>query len=212
MIDHIIWDWNGTLFDDVAACIGTINIMLKKRSLPLVDIRFYRDVFDFPVQNFYRQTGFDFNLEDWGSVAEEYHCLYLKEATGMSLRSGVRATLEGINHSGISMSVLSASEQVILSGLVRSKNIEEFFMNIRGLSDLHAVSKVMVGRQLLSDLDVNPQDVLLIGDTTHDYEVACALGCQCLLLAGGHQSEGRLRACSCLQASDMDDVMKLICS
>ena len=68
----IIWDWNGTLLDDAEMCLEAINIMLKKRNLPELSMERYRDVFTFPVIEYYREVGFDFTLEAWDPVATEF--------------------------------------------------------------------------------------------------------------------------------------------
>ena len=47
---HVIWDWNGTLVDDVAATLAAVNRMLSARGMPALDIVRYREVFDFPVR------------------------------------------------------------------------------------------------------------------------------------------------------------------
>ena len=46
----IIWDWNGTLLDDVDAAVGALNRMLAKHRLPPVTRTFYRANFGFPVR------------------------------------------------------------------------------------------------------------------------------------------------------------------
>ena len=53
-----VWDWNGTLLDDVQVCVDTMNAMLEKRGLPLLDTARYREIFTFPVQEYYRAAGF----------------------------------------------------------------------------------------------------------------------------------------------------------
>lgn len=68
---HIIWDWNGTLFNDVDACIKTMNELLNKRNLDLIRSReYYREVFGFPVIDYYQKLGFDFNQESFDKVAK----------------------------------------------------------------------------------------------------------------------------------------------
>jgi phosphoglycolate phosphatase len=54
------------------------------------------------------------------------------------------------------------------------------------------MSKVNRGRELLAEIGREPDDVLLIGDTGHDYEVSRELGCDCLLISSGHQSFQRI--------------------
>ena len=56
---HIIWDWNGTLLDDLDYCVGIMNAILRRRSLPELDRARYRAVFDFPVRDYYARLGFD---------------------------------------------------------------------------------------------------------------------------------------------------------
>ena len=45
---HIIWDFNGTLIDEIDIMIAVMNRLLSRRSLPLLDRDRYRDVFTFP--------------------------------------------------------------------------------------------------------------------------------------------------------------------
>ena len=50
---HIIWDWNGTLLDDAWLCVDVMNGMLRERRLPTRTLDQYKEVFDFPVRNYY---------------------------------------------------------------------------------------------------------------------------------------------------------------
>ena len=58
MAAYVVWDWNGTMFDDVALCIQVMNGMLEKRGLPrLAGPEQYRQVFTFPVEEYYKALG-----------------------------------------------------------------------------------------------------------------------------------------------------------
>ena len=66
---HIIWDFNGTILDDVQLGIRCVNTMLSKRGLPVLpDVEAYRQVFGFPIEAYYRRLGFDFEKEDYHTV------------------------------------------------------------------------------------------------------------------------------------------------
>ena len=54
---HIIWDWNGTLFDDAGVCLDIMNGMLARRNLPHLTPERYEEFFDFPVIDYYRRVG-----------------------------------------------------------------------------------------------------------------------------------------------------------
>ena len=195
-IQHVIWDWNGTLLDDVQACVDAINILLERRSLPPVNPERYTEIFGFPVQNYYRTLGVDLDSEDWDSLAREFHDAYASTARNAALRRGALDTLAQIRSDRVPMSVLSASERSILETMLAQRRVSSFFEHVYGLSDLYARSKLHLGRRLLSELSVPPGAILLIGDTTHDFEVARELACRCVLVAGGHQAKARLRQCA----------------
>jgi len=190
-IQHIIWDWNGTLLDDTLASVNAINTMLTRRGLACLDVTYYREIFGFPVIDFYRKIAFPLEQEDWGEVAHEFHDLFLQEPS-MRLHDGARDALEHVRQRGLPQSILSASEQGILDNLLDGFGIRAYFTEVFGVDNMHGVSKMELGRNLLRKLALPPENILLIGDTLHDAEVAQALGIQCVLVAHGHQSMSRL--------------------
>ena len=190
-LQHIIWDWNGTLLDDTQAGVNAINAMLAARGLPQIDIPSYREVFGFPVINFYRTIGFRLEQENWDTMAREFHDLFLAD-TSIRLHTDALHALHSLRQAGLGQSVLSASEQSILSAMLDTFGIAHFFDGICGVDNLYGHSKLELGRALLKRLGLTPDTVLMIGDSLHDQEVATALGTRCLLVAQGHQSYARL--------------------
>lgn len=204
---HIIWDWNGTLLDDLQACVDAINILLACRSLPTVTVDEYLDLFDFPVKNYYLKLGFDFSKDNWTAVAEEYHAAYAKSSTDSPLRNGTREALDTLKANGIGVSVLSASELGLLKRMIRERHIEHYFEHIYGLNDLFAASKLELGQAMLRKSGLPRSGTLMVGDTLHDHEVATAMGIPCLLMSGGHQSRRKLEHLGGPVASDLGGVL-----
>lgn len=190
---HLLWDWNGTLFDDTAACVAAINVLLAERALPVLSIDDYRRRFGFPVKTFYLALGFQLEREDWDLLARRFHDLYL-DHPGKQVRPEARAALAWADDRGIPQSLLSACEQGILDALLDRHALRRHFAQVCGSDNLHGQSKLEAGCALLPALGLPPDDVLLIGDTLHDHEVAQALGCRCLLIANGHQTAERLQS------------------
>ncbi len=193
---HIIWDWNGTLLNDVHIAIECMNRLLQKRHLPLLDTHRYKNIFSFPVKDYYSQLGFDFNVEPFEKLAAEYISEFRSEDNDFRLYNGTELVLEYINQLGIGQSILSASQEGELLDIVTKLKIYQYFHKVAGLNNHYAVSKMERGMDLLTELDVKPKEVLLIGDTIHDYEVANELGCDCLLISNGHQSYERVISCN----------------
>ena len=99
---HVIWDWNGTLLDDLYWCFETINKLLKKRDLKqLQDITDYHRVFCFPIIEYYKNVGFDFDIEPFEVLAEEYMMFYHADNTGNSpLHKNAELVLKELNGLG----------------------------------------------------------------------------------------------------------------
>jgi phosphoglycolate phosphatase len=208
-VKHVIWDWNGTLLDDVPACVSSLNDILSARGMPRVSIEDYQQQFGFPVKSFYTKLGLDFEQEDWDALAREYHDLYGNYAADAPLREGITRVLSGLRRRQIPMSVLSACESKILDRMVSDRDVDHYFVEVRGLHNLYAESKMHLGKQLLLELGASPHEVLFVGDTTHDFEVAAELGCSCVLLSGGHQSLKRLRKCDCPVFTETPKIIEL---
>jgi len=189
---HIIWDWNGTLINDVWLAVEAMNKMLAKRHLPGIDSKKYKEIFDFPVTKYYLKLGFDFSKESFEELTVEFISGYYQCFNKCKLNEGVEVVLKKISDMGIHQSILSASKEDVLIEKIRYFGIDKYFCRIMGLENHYAESKVEEGKEWIAELNLNPQDVLLIGDTIHDYDVSKHMGCDCLLVANGHNSYERL--------------------
>lgn len=190
---HIVWDFNGTILDDVIPCLDVLNIILKKRGLRTVNKAEYLEIFGFPIKTYYERVGLDFNKEDYGALADEWSLLYKRAAENSELCIGVANAFEYFKAINIPQYILSATEYGMLTEQVAELGIGRYFKELLALRDFHASSKVELGRSWAER--EKPERVLFIGDTIHDYETAAAMGSECVLIAAGHQSKDRLLKC-----------------
>ena len=73
----IFWDWNGTLMDDVDFTHGCLNWMLESHGYPQrYDLAQYRELFRFPIEDYYRLAGFDFSRHPYPMLAEHFMAHY----------------------------------------------------------------------------------------------------------------------------------------
>lgn len=206
----VIWDFNGTILDDFALGLQTLNQMLERRGLPTVSASTYLGRFDFPVENFYRYVGFDFTRESFAELAAEYMAAYQPASFHCPLKTGVRKTLSGLQMLGISQVLLSATRHDFLVRQIRHFDLEAFFPQIHGMSDLFGRSKLELACGWLGENGHSPSDLLLVGDTVHDFAVAEALHCSCVLVAGGHNAKGRLTETGARVLDDLDGLLALV--
>ncbi len=192
MYETIIWDWNGTLLDDVDLSIKSVNILLKERNLPVLTEERYKEIFGFPVIDYYIKAGFDFSKEDFEIPARQYVRLYAAGEDNLKLFPDVIETLNFFKENNFQQIVLSAMKDDNLKKMIHKARISYFFDGIFGIKDNYAREKVTLGKQVVENLDLNPEKCLMIGDTLHDAEVAEQCGFGCILYCGGHVSRQRL--------------------
>jgi phosphoglycolate phosphatase len=188
----IIWDWNGTLLDDAEICREAINKMLNVRNLPELSLEKYRDVFTFPVIDYYKEVGFNFDIEEWEPVAMEFINLYLSALPSCGLTPFAARTLEIFKQKGYRQAIISAMQHDALLKSVSALGIFEFFDYIGGIGDHYGGGKIDNASNYFTLAELSPEKITLIGDTLHDSQVANELKCKCILVATGHQSFQRL--------------------
>lgn len=191
---HVIWDWNGTLFNDIEHTVNTINQVLSEYELPTICRDSYRAVFEFPVKTYYEKLGFDFNRHDFETVAHRFVDIYMTGYQDYPLVAGMKDILETIHQTIKKQSILSAAEQTDLDNAVNHFEIRHLFEHVMGIENKMAASKIHKGQELIKISGVNKDNAILIGDTTHDLEVGNALGIDVILVAHGHQNVERLTA------------------
>ncbi len=188
--DYILWDFNGTILDDVSIGVDSINTLLARRGLPLLDERRYRSVFTFPVVDYYKAIGLDVDGEGFDLLAHEWVAEYRLREKYARVRTGVCDAIKTFADMGIPQGILSATESRMLIEQTDALGIGKMFDEIFGSDNIYAKSKSDIAIKFMCEHDCTP---LLIGDTVHDAEAAKTAGMDCILIFGGHQDENRLR-------------------
>lgn len=197
-IQQIIWDWNGTLLDDIDISMEALNHVLTSQQLPLVlDKEEYRRYFQFPVIEYYKKVGFDFEKTPFSELAKCYMGYYQPKSLSASLHRDVIETLQLIEKNGVKQYLLSASNLDFLKEQLAQYTITPFFSSIQGLDDIHAHSKAELAKSFVEAAKLDKATTIFIGDSVHDSEVAAYAGCHCLLIADGHEHIEKLQNTGC---------------
>ena len=203
---HLIWDFNGTILNDVDTGIKSVNTLLERRGLKLVDsVDEYRENFTFPIINYYRKLGFDFNAESFDDIAVEWVAEYMENVKSAEVTQGIVDVLKSVT---IPQIILSASEITMLTDQLTELGIIGYFDEILGLDNIRAGSKIDIAAEWINR--VKPESALLIGDTVHDYETARAINADCILIACGHQNKGTLLKCGVPVIDDIGEIFNYL--
>ena len=196
--ETIVFDWNGTLLNDIEYCISITNVMLEEFALPHLTRSRYREIFSFPVQHYYQQLGFDFSRHPFPELAARWMQSYTANvASRTDLFDQSEQWIIDLKNSGYRLAILTAAVESDVHDLLAHHAIDSAFDEVYGLNHCEASSKVDRGRQMFASMGLDAGKTLLIGDTDHDFEVGRDLGVPTLLLADGHQSYTRLQQLAC---------------
>ena len=105
----IFWDWNGTLMDDVDFTHECLNWMLETHGYPQrYDLAAYRELFGFPIEDYYRCAGFDFARHPYPELAARFMEHYNAGVPGCAVTAHAVDTLQTLSRMGWQQAVLSA--------------------------------------------------------------------------------------------------------
>jgi phosphoglycolate phosphatase len=169
-----------------------MNQLLKPRNLPLLNYEKYRDVFTFPVQDYYQKIGIDFKKDPFDIIGHDFMDLYFKELPNCRLHVEVKELLKHFKVLEKKQFVLSAMEHQSLEKSLVDFAIRGFFEEVYGIDNHLAAGKMDRAVQMIENHKIPLESALIIGDTLHDLEVANLLGIKAVLIANGHQSRNRL--------------------
>ncbi len=188
----IIWDWNGTLLNDIKLCVDIVSEMVRNHREEPLSMEEYKAVFGFPISAYYQRIGIDFEKESFEELTRKFIGNYNSNVRNCNLHDNVTDTLSHFQSKNMNQFILTAAHKKDVEELLLHYSINEYFTGIEGLDNHKAESKVHRGKALIDQHRIKKENTVLIGDTIHDYEVAQEIGVDCILISNGHQSRERL--------------------
>jgi phosphoglycolate phosphatase-like HAD superfamily hydrolase len=191
---HIVWDWNGTLFNDLDAVVDATNEIFDSYGLARVDLDAFRAIYTRPIWACYeRMLGRPLEDGEWERLDAAFHDSYHRMMERCRLAADARHAIDALADAGHSQSLLSMWHHDRLTVAVRDYGIGEVFRRVDGLRPEEAGgSKAEFMVRHLSRLGVDPAEVVAIGDSVDDAVAARHAGARAVLYAGGMQGKAEL--------------------
>lgn len=211
MRQHVVWDWNGTLFDDQHVVLEAVNRVAAGLGAGPVTMQRYRDLYTRPVRMFYEQL-FERPLDDheWAEVDTVYHAAYRDQLRAAALASDALEALERVGSSRSSQSLLSMWHHHELVPLVERMGIHDHFDRVDGLTGPGGGHKAPHLTAHLDALGVrDPAQVILIGDALDDAAAAAAVGASVILYDGGSHARAELERAGVPVVGSLLDALEL---
>lgn len=207
---HVVWDWNGTLLDDLPIVIESVNRSIALLGERPISADEYRDHYTRPVRLFYQSLfGRELTDEEWLRLNTSFHEHYFHLAAAVGLAPHAGEAMEVLDRFGHGQSLLSMSPHDWLVKIVSRLGITSRFELVTGLSGPTGGRKAGHLVDHLQHLGVDGEDVVVIGDTPDDVAAARHVGARPILYHGGShhievlEAEGVPIAETLLDAAEM---------
>lgn len=184
----IIWDFNGTLIDDIDAALASVNDMLTRRELPIISFEQYASYVDTPIIKFYEHIFDDLYSMDFGEIAVEFNEGYEKHLPDRAVMANAEEVLEYFNSKGKLQTVISATHIDKVNNRLTEFGLSGYFDKILAHNNLIAEDKTHLAVGYFEEKGISPSEAVVIGDCVADFKMAQTLGCDCILTTQGHQS------------------------
>lgn len=211
---HVVWDWNGTLFDDLHLVVEGVNAVMADAGLPAITADDYRRLYTRPVHRFYeRLYGRPITDGEWVRLDRLFHDAYAEQLHRAGLSTDAHQALDAVAAAGRSQSLLSMYRHDDLVPLVTDLGVHDRFVVVEGLTGEGGGRKA---RHLEAHLGrvahvagEDPDRIVVIGDALDDLHAAQHVGARCVLYDSGSHPRAELEAAGAPIADSLVEALEL---
>ncbi|MDH5420361.1 MAG: HAD family hydrolase [Acidimicrobiia bacterium] len=200
-MQHVIWDWNGTLLNDIHVVIDAVNETVAPYGVPTLSIEDHARLFARPVSVFYeRMLERPITAREWRELDDTFHDAYARRMPDARLSDGAHELLESLHENGTSQSLLSMAPHHHVTERAEVFGVARYMVRIDGLRDgsgaLKEGSMLSHLRALLAHPAApdDPSSYVVIGDSVDDAVAARANGVPAVMFASGSHARADLVA------------------
>lgn len=195
---HIVWDWNGTLFDDQHLVVAAVNAVMADQGVEPISLADLQRHYTRPVSLFYeRLLGRPIDPSEWPHLDDVYHDAYLAQVESVGLVDGADEVIGTLDDLGRTQSLLSMWRHHQLVPTVQRLGLHERFVRVDGLRGPgggHKAEHLEAHlRELVAVAGDDPSQVLVVGDALDDAAAAAHVGARAVLFDGGSHDADELR-------------------
>lgn len=197
MTKAILFDFDGTLADTAPGIVKTMECTFKEMGLPVPSEKAMRNTIGLPLPKALQQLN-GLNDKDTETATEIYRRLFTTvEVSLISIFPKVKETLQALHDDGVRLAICTSRNVESLEMIMQQHDIKRFFETAITNSDNLAPKPApdMVDA-LLERMNLCPDDVIVVGDTTFDIQMGNSAGCRTVAVTYGNHSAEQLAASS----------------
>ena len=190
----IVFDWDGTLMDSAAGIVTCIQEASREMGIPIPSHERARHVIGLGLQDSLRIAVPDLPESDYAAFADLYRKHFLAQEVGMALFPGVNELLRDLRDAGYLLAVATGKSRRGLDRALAAFKLQSFFISSRCADETNPKPHPAMLNELMDELSHKPQELLMIGDTSHDLDMASSAGVDAVAVTYGAHAEEVLRA------------------
>ncbi len=170
--DLIVFDWDGTVMDSTAVISGSIQAACRDLGLPVPDDATARHVIGLGLDQALRYAVPDATEAIRPELVERYRFHFLAQDQKIPLFTGARETIEELHDAGYQLAVATGKSRAGLERVMESSEMKRYFHGIRTADMTFSKPHPAMLLELMDELGCTADRTLMIGDTTHDLQMA----------------------------------------
>ncbi|MCL2346378.1 MAG: HAD-IA family hydrolase [Desulfobulbus sp.] len=188
----IAFDWDGTLLDSAAAIVHAIQSACRDLDVPAPDDSRARHVIGLGLADAMQYIAPGLRPQDYQAMVGRYRHHYLANDHQLTLFSGVREMLARLRAEGRALAIATGKSRVGLERALDHSGLRPYFDASRCADECHSKPHPQMLYELMDEFAVPAEAVVMIGDTTHDLQMAQNAGVDALAVTYGAHPHGHL--------------------
>ena len=188
--DLIAFDWDGTLFDSTAIIVRCIQAAVRDVGGTMPTDKEAAYVIGMGLMQALAHAAPDVPLEKYTELGNRYRFHYLQHQDDLSLFDGVLPLLNDLRERGHLLAVATGKSRRGLDEALHTVQLKGVFDGSRTADQTAGKPHPLMLQELMAEFDVAPERILMIGDTTHDLQMAVNAGCASVGVSyGAHEPD-----------------------
>ncbi|TMP26977.1 HAD family hydrolase [Pseudoalteromonas rubra] len=167
----IIFDWDGTVMDTVPKIVNTIRQVTTAHGLDPISDDVSKSIIGLSLEKA-MATLFPEQQDNAADLALTYKRLYKEDTTPAVVFTGVEVLLAALKAEGYLLAVATGKSRVGLDNLLAQSGLSDYFSITKTADDAKSKPDPDMLQQILRELEVNPEQAIMIGDTAIDMQLA----------------------------------------
>jgi len=205
--DLIVFDWDGTVMDSTAVIARSIQAASRDLALPVPSDEVARHVIGLGLDQALRYAVPDCEPHRHVDLVARYRHHFFSQENEMPLFEGAEALIRELRDDGYLLAVATGKNRNGLDRALQNSNMAHYFHITRTADKTASKPDPMMLHEILEDLDVSAQRALMVGDTTHDLQMAINADMPSLAMThGAHPPEQLLELKPLAMLDDFADL------